>query len=381
MGIPRKELEQRIKRLKHGLKELDAILVFSPLNIYYFTNTFAKGVLICRKDEVILLVGRPLTRAVKESRVKVERLKSLKELSDILKDCKKIGIEKNYFRGEGLNKLRSYLGDFELTGIDEFLWEIRMIKSEKEINFIKMASRILGRCLRDTLKLIKPGMNEIEASAILEKKLRLSGHPGFTRSTNGFELTYGYFISGKEGLFPTHFSTGEGGKGIPGFPGGATFKELKYGEPILIDFGGYHKGYYTDQTRMVSFGKVKEAKEFFVASLKVMEFLENSVTPGKKTEEIYEECVEFVKNLGYENYFMKHGEDLGFVGHGVGLEIDEPPYIARKQPWIIKENMVLAFEPKFHVPGLGVIGLEDTFVVKPYGLQRLTSSKRQWIEL
>ncbi len=381
MAIPHKELDQRIKKLKTELNELDAILVFSPLNIYYFTNTFVKGVLVCKKDETFLLVVRPLSRAIKESNVRAERLKSLKELPQVLKSCKRIGIEKNYFKGEGLNRFKTLMQDFELVGIDELLWNIRFVKSEREINFVKMASRILGRCLRKALAQIKPGMNEVEASAILERELRLSGHPGFTRSTNGFELTYGYFISGKEGLFPTHFSTGEGGKGLPGFPGGATLKELKQGEPILIDFGGYYKGYYTDQTRMVSFGKVKEAKEFFDASLKVMGFLEKTVLPGRTAEEVYEECVEFVRNLGYENYFMKHGEDLGFVGHGVGLEIDEPPYIAKKQSLILKENMVLAFEPKFHVPGLGVIGLEDTFVVKKQGLQRLTSFKRRWIEL
>ncbi|NPA39336.1 MAG: aminopeptidase P family protein [Thermodesulfobacteria bacterium] len=378
MRVSLEETERRINYLKSFLNTYDVLLVFSPVNIFYFTDTFVRGVLVVTKEEVKLLVNRPLERAKKESRVPVERLKSLKDLTFYCKNCKKIGVESNYFKGIAWEKFKTLFDEAEVSPIDRLIDEIRALKSEEEVIFIKKAGQRLNKALKRAISNFAPGIKEIEASAILEKELRLCGHPGFTRSRNGFELTYGYLISGKEGLFPTHFITGEGGKGIYGFPGGATTKVLKENEPIMADFSGFCAGYYIDQTRMLSFTKIKEAEEFYKVALEVIKFLEKEIIPGVRADEVYEKCIDFVKQKGYEKFFMKHGEDLGFVGHGVGLEIDEPPYIAKGQKVELKENMVIALEPKFHVKGLGVVGIEDTFVIKKDGLKRLSSFSRKW---
>jgi len=385
MEIPPEEHERRIQALKSALKSGEVALVFSPINIFYFTNTFVKGVLVIKADaSPELFVSRPLERAKKESRVEAKRLRSLKELPELLRGAKRILVEENYFRGRNiLNFLKLFDGK-EVLPLDGILWNLRAIKSEVEVRFIKRAAQSLARALKNGVSKLKVGLKEVEAASLLERELRLNGHPGYTRSFNGFELAYGYFVSGKEGLLPTHFVTGEGGKGIYGFPGGATTKKLKVNEPILVDFSGFYGGYYCDQTRMLRFKDMdskilKRADEFLKAALEVLRFLENAVVPGRITGEVYEEVIEFVKGMGFDEYFMKHGEDVGFVGHGVGLEIDEPPYIAKKQKEVLKEGMVLAFEPKFHVPGLGVIGLEDTYLVTAKGLKRLTSFPRRWL--
>ena len=385
MSSSKEEIEYRIKNFQQKIKsqKLEAVLVFSPLNIFYFTNTFVKGVLLISNKETKLFVHRPLERAKKESFIPCEYLPHLKSLSEYLKKLNifNIGIECKSFDIEGFNKIKKIFDNISIKCIDNLILEERMIKTPYEINCVIEAGKRLNQALRKALPQFKPGMKEIEASAIIEKELRLRGHPGWIRSFWGFEITYGYLISGKEALEPVHFITGEGGKGICGFPGGATNKKIKKKDPILIDFSGYFKGYYIDQTRMASFEKIPEAEEFYQIALKILKTLEKETKPGIRAEEVYEKSLYIVQKKGFKKYFMNHGGGVKFIGHGVGLQIDEPPTIGQNQKIELKENMIIALEPKFHVPDLGVIGLEDTYLITKNGLKRLTKTPRKWILL
>ncbi len=386
MDLTKEEIKNRLEHLRKLLKEknCEVAIISYPLHIFYFTGTFVKGVLVVTYSDARLLVNRPLTRAKKESFVSCERLKSLKELPLIIKELgsfKKVGLEAHHLNIDNFKRFLKILSEWEVERIDSLIFELRKVKSNYEVECITKAGKMLDRALKAALKQIKPGMSEIKASAILEKELRERGHPGFTRSLLGFELSFGYFISGKEGVVPTHFITGEGGTGVPGFPGGACLKKLKASEPILIDFAGYCKGYYTDQTRMASFKPIKRAEDFYKVAIEIIKTLEKEVKPGIISEEVYEQALLIAEKAGFKEYFMSHGENVKFVGHGVGLQIDEPPAIAVKQKEVLKKNMVIALEPKFHVPEFGVIGVEDTFLVTINGLKRLTPTSHKWINI
>jgi len=386
MPLSKKEASYRIGCFRKKLegKSLQLALILSPINIFYFTGTFARGVLLIGLSQTKLLVNRPFERAKKESLIECEYLKSLKDLPTYIKSFnsqKTIGIEKNFLNLEEYFRYQEILSNWELEGIDFLLMETRMVKTPYEINCIKKAGEILDRALKIALNQIKPGMKEIEASALIEKELRILGHPGITRSLYGFELTYGHLISGKESLIPIYAITGQGGRGIPGFQGGASFKKIKNSDPILIDFSGYFEGYYIDQTRMASFKPLKIAETFYKTSLKILNTLEKEIKPGIKCGEVYEKAQFIVKNEKLEEFFMAHGGKVKFIGHGVGLQIDEVPVLALGQKTPLKENMVIALEPKFHVPNLGVIGIEETFVVTKGGLKKLNYTLRDWIFL
>lgn len=386
MSLIKEEISNRIERFRKKLKEkgLQIALILSPINIFYFTNTFARGVLIINLSEAKLLVNRPFERAKEESLVSCEYFKSLKNLPNyikILNSQKNIGIETNFLNMENYYRYKEILSEWELQKIDSLIMETRMIKTPYEINCIKKAGKVIDKALKKAISYFRPGMKEIEASALLEKELRILGHPGITRSLYGFELTYGHLISGKEALSPIYALTGQGGKGVPGFPGGASFKKLKKEDPILLDFSGYFKGYYIDQTRMASFKILKSAEPFYKTALKILTTLEKEIKPGIESGEIYEKALLMAKEEGLESFFMHHGGNTKFIGHGVGLHIDEPPPLALGQKIILKENMVIALEPKFHVPDLGVIGIEETFLVTKKGLKRLNSTSRDWIFL
>lgn len=385
MKTIRREIEVRLQKFKENIKAqgLSVALILSPLNIFYFTHTFVRGVLVISQDEVKLLVNRPWERAKRESLVPSEPLKSLKDLPFILKTWKGhfIGLEVNTLTPEAYFKYQEVLEDFKIEKVDYLILEQRMTKSWYELFCIKKAGKLLAKALKRALKSFKPGMSELLASALLEKELRALGHPGITRSLYGFELTYGHLISGKEALNPVHFITGQGGRGIFGFPSGATQKRLRRREPILIDFGGYFKGYYIDQTRMASFEKISETTLYFNCALNILKTLEKEVREGITASEVFERAFYLAEKEGLKDYFMNHGEPLTFVGHGVGLQIDEPPALAKNQKTVLKENMVVALEPKFHVPQLGVIGVEETFLVTQKGLKPLNSFPRDWIYL
>ncbi len=379
------EIERRLKTFQSKLieKDIDGAFIFSTLNIFYFTALFIKGVLFVGKREITLYVKRPTQWLKKKSLLPLSSLDSLRKLYEIIEErrLKRIGIDFKAFTYEEGRKLFDGFSGYEIVNIDEVIWDLRTKKSVYEIKCMKRASQRLTKALKRSLEFIKPGMSELEASSIIEKYLREFGHPGYTRSQNRFELSFGYFISGREGLYPIPFTTGEGGKGVFGFPGGASFKKLKKNEPILMDFSGFYGGYYVDQTRMASFGKCKSATPFFRASLEVLKTLERETKPGIPAEEVYFLAEAVVEKWGFQAYFMHHGEKIRFIGHGVGLEIDEPPVLAEKNKTPLEENMVIALEPKFHIPELGVIGLEDTFVVTKEGLKRLTTYPRRWIYL
>ncbi len=375
----RQELSQRITNLKKVSQEksLDLILIFDRVHLFYFTGLFFQGFLFLSKKEVRLYVKRPWSLTAKNSLFKVLPLRSFREIKKDLANFKKIGIDRGgrpFFK-EGFSGV---------CDIEEDVLRLRMIKSPYEISCIRRAGRMLKEALKEviTSRIIRPRFKEIEASAFIESALRRRGHPGITRSYHGFELGMGHFVSGKSGLVPIIYPTGQGGKGVSGFPGGASFSKLKPEFPILIDFSGFFRGYYIDQTRMASFKKLPYAEDFYKISLKIHKKLERSLKPGITCEEAYFLAEEIVEKEGVKRYFMKHGDEpIPFVGHGVGLQIDEPPALARGVKTELKEGMVISLEPKFHVDSLGVIGVEDTYLVTLQGLVRLTSTPRKWIYL
>ncbi len=378
----KEELARRIKAIKELIREEphSAFLILNPINLFYFTGAFFRGALLISKEAPKVFIKRPANVSSIPSGGQTFQLKSLKDLLSHLSKGK-VYVDLNCLSVSEAQRLLKVLSDFEVVDGSGFIWEVRCVKSEYEVSSLKRAARMLSEAIREWLPLLKPGMQEIVASALLEEKLRIRGHPGYTRSTLGFELTFGYLISGSEGLYATPFYTGEGGRGVEGFPGGASFKEIKEGEPILFDFSGFSQGYYVDQTRMASFGKVKRARVFYRASLEVLKKLEERVKPGMLAEEVWEVAVEVIEKYGLKGYFMHHGEPMKFVGHGVGLQIDEPPALAEGQKIPLKPGMVLAIEPKFHVPELGVVGLEDTFYLTSKGLKRITTFTREWLFL
>jgi Xaa-Pro aminopeptidase len=142
----------------------------------------------------------------------------------------------------------------------------------------------------------------------------------------------------------------------------------------VLDYVGIFNGYHVDMTRIFVIGKLRpELEEAFAVALSIQQYVAENLKPGAICEELFLAAAAMAKQAGLENYFMgAPGENARFVGHGVGLELDEFPILAQGFKAPLALNQTIAVEPKFVMPGLGVIGIENTFAVGMQGGERIT---------
>jgi Xaa-Pro aminopeptidase len=155
---------------------------------------------------------------------------------------------------------------------------------------------------------------------------------------------------------------------------GPSFKTIQRHEPILVDYVFALNGYLSDHARIFSLGHLSdEMQAAHAAMLEIQEMIKKLAKPGVKSGEIYEKALEKTAALGYADYFMGTGhERIRFVGHGIGLEVDEYPFLAAGQNLDLLEGMTIALEPKLVFPGKGVVGVENTHVVTKDGLEQFS---------
>ena len=229
------------------------------------------------------------------------------------------------------------------------------------------------------------GMTELELAGKIEAEYRRLGHQGTLRMRLwGSEMFYGHLMSGASGAVPSFLASPTGGVGAgPAVAQGAGFKTINRHEPVLVDYVFSHNGYLSDHTRIFSIGSLPaELKDAHAAMLEVQQTIKKLAKPGVKTGDIYRQAVDKTKELGYADHFMGIGEDrVRFVGHGIGLEVDEFPFLAAGQQLELQAGMTIALEPKLIFPGKGVVGIENTHVVTEDGLEQLPQFPEEVIEL
>lgn len=384
--VPAAELAARIGKLQEqlGRAGLDGALIVENTSLYYFSGTVPSGCLyIPQEGEPLLLVRKDLERARQETALsQVLPLESLRGLPAVLQDYghrpKRLGLEldvlpvKDYFRYQKL------FGDqVEMEDISSLTRLIRSVKSAYEISLIKKSGLVHGEVFAAVPGLIREGMTDLELSARFEYEARRRGHYGFTRFRGlNLELFIGQVLVGPEAAVPSCYDTPLSGRGLsPLYPQGPCGAVITPGTVISVDAMGNYTGYMVDQTRMYCLGKPPaQLEKAFQVALAVQRMVEERVKPGVNGAEIYEEAVRIARQAGLADHFMGWGKPVTFIGHGVGLEINEWPVIAKGVEVTLAEGHVLAVEPKFVFPGLGVAGIENTYLVTATGVEKLTVS-------
>ena len=189
----------------------------------------------------------------------------------------------------------------------------------------------------------------------------------------GSVMFYGHLLSGPTGAVPSYLSSPTGGTGAsPAIAQGPSFKTIQRHEPVMVDYFFAYNGYLSDHTRIYSLGALpQELLEAHAAMLEVQQMIKKVAQPGVASGEIYDQALAKTRELGYEDHFMgAGGERVRFVGHGIGLEVDEFPFLAAGQKLELKAGMTIALEPKLIFPGKGVVGIENTHVVTEEGLEQ-----------
>ncbi len=391
---PRQEIQSRVARFQESLREngLDGALITQNVDLFYFSGTIQRSFLfIPTEGEVVLAVHGNLSRASQESRLRqIVPLENSWHLASVLSDFNyslrgSVGLEMDVLPVKQYFVLGQEFPEANFQDVSEIIKKVRMVKSDYEISQIRKGCDILNQVMREAQRSIRPGMTELEVDSFLGALARRLGHQGRLRM-RGYnqEMFYAHILCGKTAAAPSFLAAPLGGMGTtPAIAQGASYNTIAENQPIIIDFGVGINGYVTDMTRTFVIGKLSpELQEAYDFALEVKNFMEEWVRPGRRCSSLYEEVMRLAQQRGYQDYFMGwKSEQVAFVGHGIGLEIDEYPLVAPSFHQEFQENMVFAFEPKLVFPGVGAVGVEDDYVVTRIGVERLTTYSDQLLTI
>ncbi|MDT8442122.1 MAG: Xaa-Pro peptidase family protein [Desulfuromonadales bacterium] len=392
---PKSELQTRIARLQEEMSrhDIDAVVMAQNADLFYFTGSIQQGILyVPAAGEPLYLVRKDHGRARMESGLReVVPLRSPKDIPALLGDYglplpTTLGMELDVLPVTTHQRLLKPFGACRCVDASPLIRTVRAVKSDYEIGIMKDAALIVGRVHRRAREVIREGITDLELAAELEFEARKAGHQGMIRM-RGFnnELFYAHIFSGPDSAVPTYSDTPLGGVGLnPAFPQGASYKKIRRNEPITVDFGGAFDGYIVDQTRMFCIGGLPEQLiKAYDDMLAIQAHAMRIAVPGAIWGAVYDSCLAMATELGYADHFMgAKGAQVSFIGHGVGVELDEYPFIARGfHDDRLEENMTFAFEPKVVYPGLGSVGIENTFWVAADGLKAITVADQELVVL
>ncbi len=385
VSTPAKELQERITRLQNILqeKEVGGSLVIQKTDLFYFSGTSQQGWLyIPAEGKPLLMIFKEFDRARAESPLEqVVSLVSPKKIPEVLAEG---GYELPMILGMELDVLpvnlyTQYQKIFSQTKIVDVSLDIRLIRAVKspyEIDYIRQAANYSDQVAAKVVDFLEVGKSEVALAGELEGYARSLGHQGIVRMRLwGSELFYGHLLSGPAAAVPSYLASPTGGTGVSPLIGqGAGFKTIERDETILFDYVFGWKGYLSDHTRIFCIGRLPdELIKAHDIMLKIQEKTKTIALPGAVTGDIYEQMISLADDVGIGENFMGAGDrKIRFTGHGIGLELDEFPFLAKGQKMTLEKGMIIALEPKAVLPGKGVVGIENTHVVTEQGLEPLT---------
>lgn len=375
------EANNRIARFQEILvnKGLDGALFIFPIDVYYFSGTRQNSTLwIPSSGKAMLLVRKSFSRAKAESPLAdIRPFPSSKEFGALFsEEIRKIGFAFDVTPMQQGSFYTKMLPGREFVDISSSMREIKSVKSDFELDLVRNSGRQLAELFREIPSYLKAGMREIDLGAEFEYRLRKSGNEGYIRMrAYNQELFMGLAVAGG-GTSYGFFDGAVTGKGLSASaPHGSSLEVVRENEPVFMDYTGVYDGYITDMTRIFVIGDLDpELKRAFAVAIEIQNALQSLLKPGAICEELFFKSAEMATAAGLGDYYMgMPGENARFVGHGVGLELDEFPVLAQGFKMPLVAGNVIAIEPKFVIPGKGVIGIENTFVVTADGGEKVTT--------
>jgi Xaa-Pro aminopeptidase len=385
LTTPASELQDRIAGLQKKLEasEIDGALIVQKTDVFYFSGTAQQGWLyVPVTGQPLLMIFKDYDRACDDSALEnIVSVGSVKKIPLCLADYsypspKVLGMELDVLPVNFFNQYLSVFPQTKVVNVSTDIRLVRAVKSNYEIEKITLSAHFSDKLAEKVKELLVTGKTEITLAAELEGYARTLGHQGIVRMRMwGGELFYGHIMAGPDAAAPSYLASPTGGKGVSALIGqGAGFKKIEAHEPVLVDYVFGLDGYLSDHARIFSIGnlpdKLLAAHE---AMLEIQEAIKHMAKPGVITGDLYDYMVSQAKEKGYEEYFMGvGGRRIRFTGHGIGLELDEFPFIAKGQKLPLASGMIIALEPKTIFPGIGVVGIENTHLVTEKGLESLT---------
>lgn len=380
----KQEIDLRIQRVCAELSKqgIEAMLVSSNVNLYYTSGRVFSGyTYITSCGEVTYFVKRPI--GLQGENVKyIRKPEQIAELLDVTPI--KIALELDSLTVNDYIRLSKVFKGCEIVDCSAVLRRCRSVKTSYEVAKMKECGVRHDEAYKHIAEAYREGMTDAQLQIEMERALRLKGSLGIFRiHGESMELFMGNVLCGDNADAPSPYDFAMGGAGLDNsLPVGCNGSIIKSGMTVMVDMCGNFNGYMTDMTRSFYVGVLDEtAKKAHELSIAIHHRLMKEGRPGVAASRLYEIAVEMTKEAGLEDFFMGHKQKAGYIGHGVGIEVNEAPVLAPRSREILEEGNVIALEPKYVIPGVGAVGIESTYVVTANGLECITNFPEEIIEL
>lgn len=386
-----KELKLRflnlVKKINDKNADWDCVFILSKINQYYLTGTLQEGVLVILKDgTAIYFIRKSLERANLETTFKCMPMATYSDVAKVIgNEFNNVYVEGDIMTYATLNRIKKYIKINNILEVDDFIFKARAVKTEFELEVIKKSGKLHGDFMNNVIPgLFKEGISEADFAAGLYAEMVKHGHHGVSRfNMFQMEIIGGQFGFGENSLYPTNFDGPGGVLGLsPATPLlGSRTRKLKKGDLVFVDIAFGVEGYHTDKTQVYYFGKKPsdEVKYYHNKCLEIQKRTAELLKPESIPDEIYNSVMNSIEPEFLNGFMGTKDGKAKFLGHGVGLNVDEYPVIAPKIKYKLKENMVVALEPKRHIKDTGIVGGEDTYIVAKDGGEMITNGEKEII--
>lgn len=383
------ELKQRRDKIRVLMAQqgIDAALFTCNVNLIYTYGQVVSGYLyLPLNDSARLFIKRP-------NNIEGEHIRPIRkpeQLPDLLTEQGLPLPQRLMLEGDELsfNEYRRLAACFPSAEVlpcgSALVRQARSVKTELEIELFRRSGLAHAKAYAQIPTVYRPGMTDRELSIEIERLMRLEGNLGIFRVFGqSMEIFMGSLLAGDNAAAPSPYDFALGGEGMdPALPGGANNTPLQEGQSLMVDLGGNFFGYMGDMSRVFSIGRLpQQAYDAHQLCLDIQDAIADMARPGVVCEDLYNKAIDMVTRAGMADYFMGVGQKAKFIGHGIGLEINEAPVIAPRMKQELEPGMVFALEPKIVLPGVGPVGIENSWAVGAEGLEKLTICEESIIEL
>lgn len=351
-------MNERIRLLRERLRNLnmEGMIVTNPISIKYLTNIENEGTLLITRKENVFLTYTMYLESVK-SAVTINDEIIISDFRDVSKEecenfflfCENVGFEENYVTYKQYHFLKRKYKTNNLVETDNIIEKLREVKDDEEIANIKKACKLTDKCFDHICKFIKIGVTEKEIAYEIEMFFRNNGADGLA--------------------FDTVVAIGENSS-IPHWV--PSDREVRMADPILIDMGCKYNGYCSDMTRTIFMGCIlEEIKPVYDLVLK------NQLLTNKEIKEYA--SIKTISQIVESDFKLNNYTLIHSLGHGIGMEVHEVPFINSKNDTFLKDRMVITNEPGIYLSGKYGIRIEDTILVDKQSAITLTNSPKNYV--
>lgn len=368
------------------LSGADACLLCVDVNLYYLTGRIYNGYFyIPAEGKPYFFVKRPAGFSGEN----VYYIRKPEDITDILSAAamelpEYLWLETDVLSYNESIRLEKIFRPARLGDAGKLMRNIRKVKTAEEIEQFRISAQQHVEVYKEVRECFRMGMTDLQLQYEIEYRMRKMGSLGLFRAYgSNMDVFMGSLLAGKNAEAPSPFDFALGGQGEHSiYPLGACGVVLEEGMAVMVDMAGNYTPYMTDMTRVFSVGRLAdEAYRAHRVSLDIHERVMEMARPGTACADLYREAVDIAERAGLSDCFMGTQQQAKFIGHGVGLQINELPVLTPRSQEVLEPGMVFALEPKFVIPGTGAVGIENTLLVTDSGVENLTVFEEDIIPL